>query len=131
MKFANEVVKYNNEISRRMHPLAGNAKCSITIIKGGTKENVIPESCSILLDRRINPDESVDAVENEIRSILDRLASEDSDFKYDLKRTMVYESAEKHVKDYETYYEEDHISIFQMHAISDPLAQAKGNEGPS
>lgn len=94
MKFANEIAKYNDEISRRMHPLVGNAKCSITMINGGTKENVIPESCRIVLDRRINPDESVDAVENEIRSILDRLASEDSDFKYGLKRTMVYESAE-------------------------------------
>jgi succinyl-diaminopimelate desuccinylase len=94
MKFANEIAKYNDEISRRMHPLVGNAKCSITMINGGTKENVIPESCRIVLDRRITPDESVDVVENEIRSILDRLASEDTDFKYGLKRTMVYESAE-------------------------------------
>ena len=94
MKFASEIMKYNSEIFRRMHQLVGNAKCSITMINGGTKENVIPESCTIVLDRRINPDESVDGVENEIRSILDRLASDDSDFKYALERTMVYESAE-------------------------------------
>jgi succinyl-diaminopimelate desuccinylase len=94
MRFANEIKKYNSEISRRMHRLVGNAKCSITMIKGGTKENVIPESCTIVLDRRINPDESVEGVENEIRSILDRLASRDSDFKYALQRTMVFEPAE-------------------------------------
>lgn len=94
MKFANEIMKYNREISQRTHHLVGNAKCSITMINGGTKENVIPESCSLVLDRRINPEESVDKVENEIRSILNRLASENSDFKYALQRTMVYESTE-------------------------------------
>jgi succinyl-diaminopimelate desuccinylase len=94
MKFANEIVNYNSKISRRKHQLVGNPKCSITIIHGGTKENVIPESCTVALDRRINPDESVEEVENEIRSILDRLASEDADFNYVLQRTMVFESAE-------------------------------------
>ena len=94
VKFANEIMNYNSEISGRIHQLVGNAKCSITMINAGTKENVIPESCSIILDRRINPDETVGSVENEIRSILDQLASEDPDFKYALQRTMVYESAE-------------------------------------
>jgi succinyl-diaminopimelate desuccinylase len=94
MKFANEIMKYNRKIGRRSHPLVGNAKCSVTMISGGTKENVIPESCSLVLDRRINPEESGDRVEAEIRSILDRLASGDGDFKYTLQRTMVYESAE-------------------------------------
>ncbi len=94
MKCAGEITKYNEEVSRRIHSLVGNAKCSITMIKGGTKENVIPESCSMSLDRRINPNESADEVENEIRSILDRLASQDRDFKYTLQRTMVYEPAE-------------------------------------
>ncbi|NIM97730.1 MAG: ArgE/DapE family deacylase [candidate division Zixibacteria bacterium] len=92
--FAGEIMKYNEEISHRIHHLVGNSKCSITMINGGTKENVIPESCNMVLDRRINPEESVDAVENEIRSILNRLASEDPEFKYTLQRTMVYESAE-------------------------------------
>lgn len=94
MKFANEIIRYNREISTRIHRLVGNSKCSITMINGGTKENVIPESCTLILDRRLNPEESVDGVENEIRSILNRLAFEDPDFKYGLQRTMVYESAE-------------------------------------
>jgi succinyl-diaminopimelate desuccinylase len=94
MKCAGEITTYNAEVSRRIHPLVGNAKCSITMIKGGTKENVIPESCTMSLDRRINPDESADEVENEIRFMLDRLASQDRDFRYTLQRTMLYEPAE-------------------------------------
>jgi succinyl-diaminopimelate desuccinylase len=94
MKFAGEITKYHAGLSRKIHPLVGNAKCSITMIKGGTKENVIPESCAVSLDRRINPDETVQGVEDEIRSILDRLSSEDPEFRYEFQRTVVYESAE-------------------------------------
>ena len=94
MRFITEIKDYNQRISRRAHPLVGCAKCSVTMIRGGTKENVIPESCWMILDRRINPEEGVDSVEDEIRSLLNRLASRDNDFKYDLERTTVYDSAE-------------------------------------
>ena len=93
-RFIGEIKRYNQEVSQRVHPLVGSAKCSVTMIQGGTKENVIPESCWMILDRRINPEERVDTVEDEIRSILSGLASEDQDFKYTLERTTVYDSAE-------------------------------------
>ncbi len=89
-----KIQSYQLELAQRAHPLVGEAKCSITMIEGGTKENVIPESCSIILDRRMNPDEPVDQVEDEIRSILDQIASEDPDFHYSIERMMVYEAAE-------------------------------------
>lgn len=89
-----KIQKYQLNLSQKNHPLVGEAKCSITMIEGGTKENVIPESCSMTLDRRMNPDEPVDQVEDEIRSILDQIASEDPDFHYSLERMMVYEAAE-------------------------------------
>jgi len=89
-----EIQKYNTELSQRVHPLVGPAKCSITMIEGGTKENVIAESCSLVLDRRLNPDEPIDQVKTEIRSILDGIASQDPDFKYSLDPIMLYESAE-------------------------------------
>jgi len=94
MRFISEIKSYNQRISQRAHPLVGCAKCSVTMIQGGTKENVIPESCWVILDRRINPEEQVDTVEDEIRSILGGLASEDHDFRYNLERTTVYDSAE-------------------------------------
>jgi succinyl-diaminopimelate desuccinylase len=64
------------------------------MINGGTKENVIPESCSLIIDRRFNPEETPDSVESELREILEKLTLEDGDFKYQIEQTMVYESAE-------------------------------------
>ena len=49
------------------------AKCSVTMIQGGIKENVIPDDCILYIDRRFTPRESRDNVINEIRSLLDSL----------------------------------------------------------
>jgi len=40
------------------------------MINGGTKENIVPESCSLIIDRRFNPEETPDSVESELRNIL-------------------------------------------------------------
>jgi len=66
----------------------------MTMISAGTKENVVPESCALILDRRFNPEETPEGVEGEIKGILDQLVSEDPDFKYRLERIVVYEPAE-------------------------------------
>jgi len=86
--------KYDHEISRRKHKLLGRAVCSVTMMEGGTKENIIPESCRIAIDRRFLPEESVNGVENELRSVLSRLRKQDTQFECELSREMVYESAE-------------------------------------
>ena len=86
--------KYDHGISKRKHPLLGTAICSVTMIEGGTKENIIPESCKIAIDRRFLPEESVNGVENELRSVISRLRKQDPEFECELRREMVYESAE-------------------------------------
>jgi succinyl-diaminopimelate desuccinylase len=94
VKLGGKLLEYNKTLRTRTHPLLGSPKCTMTMIHAGTKENVVPESCSLILDRRFNPEETPDSVEREIKEILDQLASEDPDFNYQLERTMVYESAE-------------------------------------
>ena len=42
------------------HPLAGRAACSVTLIEGGTQHNIIPEACTVTVDRRLVPGESPD-----------------------------------------------------------------------
>jgi len=49
------------------------AKCSVTMIHAGIKENVIPDECTLYIDRRFTPRESRDKAINEIISILDSL----------------------------------------------------------
>jgi succinyl-diaminopimelate desuccinylase len=94
VKFGERLLEYNRRLLNRVHPLLGSPKCTMTMIYGGTKENVVPESCSLTVDRRFNPEETLDHMENELRAVLDKLASEDSDFKYRLERKRFFEAAE-------------------------------------
>jgi succinyl-diaminopimelate desuccinylase len=94
VKLGGRLIEYDKKLRTHSHPLLGSPKCTMTMIHGGTKENIIPESCSLILDRRFNPEETVDQVENELKELLDQLALEDRDFKYQIERTMVYEPAE-------------------------------------
>lgn len=45
--------------------------CNITMIEGGIKENVIPDSCSLTIDRRLLPSEDYRQVLDELRNIHD------------------------------------------------------------
>jgi succinyl-diaminopimelate desuccinylase len=94
VKLGGRLSEYDKTLRTQTHPLLGSPKCTMTMIHAGTKENVVPESCTLILDRRFNPEETPDDVEREIKEILDQLASEDPDFNYQLERTMVYEAAE-------------------------------------
>ncbi len=47
--------------------------CTVTMISGGFKENVIPDRCELVIDRRLVPGESSGAAGQEIRVMLERL----------------------------------------------------------
>ncbi len=61
------------------HELAGSAACSINIIRGGTHINVIPDTCTISVDRRTVPGEDASRVLPEVERLLDRLRRQDPD----------------------------------------------------
>ncbi|SFB34292.1 acetylornithine deacetylase [Rhizobium sp. NFR07] len=62
---------YHNEVVRkRTHPLVGEASLTVTRIAGGHADNVLPGSCDLLLDRRMVPGESEDAVKLEFAALL-------------------------------------------------------------
>ena len=46
------------DISALIHPTTGRPSVSITMIKGGVQENVIPDYCELVIDRRMVPGES-------------------------------------------------------------------------
>jgi acetylornithine deacetylase/succinyl-diaminopimelate desuccinylase family protein len=58
------------------HPLCGKASLSVTRIAGGVADNVIPENCELVIDRRTLPGEERDEVEREVRAILERARRE-------------------------------------------------------
>ncbi|MEI3607231.1 M20/M25/M40 family metallo-hydrolase [Pseudogracilibacillus sp. SE30717A] len=41
-----------------VHPLCGKSSLSVTLISGGEQVNIIPDQCSIHVDRRLNPQEN-------------------------------------------------------------------------
>jgi succinyl-diaminopimelate desuccinylase len=85
---------YNEGLGGRVHPLCGRSLCSVTMIRAGTKENVIPESCWLSVDRRMIPGETPEQVDGEIDAIVRGLGAEDPEFACEWRRVMLYESAE-------------------------------------
>jgi succinyl-diaminopimelate desuccinylase len=66
----------DRELRALSHPLVGHASLSVTRIAGGIGDNVIPESCEMVLDRRLLPGESLDAAMDELHAMLDRAKRE-------------------------------------------------------
>lgn len=56
----------------RLNPYFHHSSASINMISGGVKENVVPDLCSIYIDRRIIPGEDPAAVVQEIREVAER-----------------------------------------------------------
>ena len=50
----------DRELRRLHHPLVGHASLSVTRIAGGIGDNVMPENCEMVLDRRLLPGETLD-----------------------------------------------------------------------
>lgn len=57
------------KLAERTHPLFKPSSATISLIDGGVKANVVPDKCSIYVDRRIVPGEKPQDVMNEIREI--------------------------------------------------------------
>ena len=62
--------EYARRLARRRHPLLGSATISVGVIKGGTQPNIVPDCCSIQVDRRTLPGETEQGVLREIRDLL-------------------------------------------------------------
>ena len=50
--------------------------CAATIVDGGSKSNIVPEACSVHVDRRLGPHEAREAALHDIESCLTRVALE-------------------------------------------------------
>jgi acetylornithine deacetylase/succinyl-diaminopimelate desuccinylase family protein len=62
--------RYASWLSRRHHPLLGCATISVGVISGGTQPNIVPDYCSIQVDRRTLPSETEQDVIREMNGLL-------------------------------------------------------------
>lgn len=69
-RVVNVLENYLAELEKRKDALVGNPTISVGMIKGGTKTNVVPDSSTITVDRRLLPNESPKKALNEIRKLL-------------------------------------------------------------
>ena len=63
------------------HPLLGRPSVHASLIRGGTELSTYPDYCRIDLERRTLPAESKLTVENELRGLIERIQTTDSDFR--------------------------------------------------
>jgi acetylornithine deacetylase len=63
---------YAAQLRRRRHPLLGCATISVGAICGGSQANIVPDRCTILIDRRSLPGETEASVRREIVGALRR-----------------------------------------------------------
>lgn len=70
------IQKMHLSLSALTHPLLGSPSLTVTRLNGGHADNVTPESCDLLLDRRMIPQESEDEVRAQIQQLLARAQAE-------------------------------------------------------
>lgn len=67
------------------HPLLGAATLSVGTISGGTKTNVVPDRCTITVDRRLLPGETPDRAVEELKELLRGLQAADPELDVELQ----------------------------------------------
>ncbi|MCM8750146.1 M20 family metallopeptidase [Thermomicrobiaceae bacterium CFH 74404] len=59
-------------LERKTHPYFAHASATISLIEGGVKTNVVPDRCSIFIDRRLIPGEMPEEAIAEVREVAER-----------------------------------------------------------
>jgi len=72
-RFIVEVAALRERLREIVYPDLGNSVISVTMINGGTKENVIPEKCQIIVDCRRIPIHSDEYIRAELDKIIDKI----------------------------------------------------------
>jgi succinyl-diaminopimelate desuccinylase len=62
----------DRELRALHHPLVGHASLTVTRIAGGIADNVVPENCELVLDRRLLPGETLDDALDDLHALLTR-----------------------------------------------------------
>lgn len=83
-----ELERWHHELAERAHPLVGPPTWSVGLVHGGTGASIVPAECSVVVDRRLLPAESPDAVLAETRTRLQRLDLAARGLGVDVRMTM-------------------------------------------
>ena len=94
MKLIMEINEISKELETIENNLVGHPSINIGLIDGGTKQNMIADSCRISIDRRTLPEEKTDEILDKLRIRLDGLRSLDDRLTFDLEIDTIREAVE-------------------------------------
>jgi acetylornithine deacetylase/succinyl-diaminopimelate desuccinylase family protein len=77
----------------RVHPLVGRPSLSVCTIHGGVAVNVIPDRCTVEVDRRTVPGEKLESVEQELRDVVARIVRDQLNLDVELEPPFVSDPA--------------------------------------
>jgi acetylornithine deacetylase len=80
--------------ARPTHPLLGSGSLHASLIAGGQEFSSYPAACTLQAERRTVPGESVEVVEAEIRTLLERLGADDPELRVSSRRVFSREPFE-------------------------------------
>ena len=93
-KLIKRVAEYDNALHKIKSNIPANPQMGVNrltptitvgVINGGTKVNIVPNTCVLEIDRRLIPEEEKAEAITSFTSILEDLSRVDKDFQYDLK----------------------------------------------
>ena len=77
------------QLDGAVHPLLGPGTFNIGIIRGGTQVNIVPDSCTIEIDRRLLPGEEPETAWERYRQLIERCRSSIPDLDATLEPAML------------------------------------------
>ena len=77
--------EYLPKLAQRTHPVLGQATLNIGTITGGDQPSTVADHCSIRLDRRCLPSETIAQVYEELQELIDELHREDPRFEAEIR----------------------------------------------
>jgi acetylornithine deacetylase len=78
--FVTQLRDLQERLETHTHPLLGSPKIHTSTINGGVHWSIVPNQCTLRLERRTLPGETSTSIMKEIQNILDRLKEQDQSF---------------------------------------------------
>jgi acetylornithine deacetylase len=88
------VSELNDRLRGRVHPTLGNGFVHASLIHGGREESSIPDRCTLTLERRTLPGETVTDVERDVAELLARCRDTDPEFEATARTTFARSAME-------------------------------------
>jgi len=85
-KVLEKLQDYCDELEKKHHEILPSPTAAVSIIRGGFKENIIPDECEIIVDRRLIPGETEETAYYEITELLNEIKCKDENFDFFIER---------------------------------------------